>query len=472
MKRRWLIALALTPLALLLSAIGYCWHPRIWRVPEVDGRVVYFREETLPDGLAVAAGDPVPAVVVLVHMKRETATTNMGGGSPTLENSVEWDCGYTITDDNGRFHIPARMGVYMHLRFLLTYTNLTGPRLVLLAPNSNLEVEGEGDRPEFATFLGSDIEECSAEEIVNRIRISRIAPLHPNDRERLNLIASGEIIPGVAASPPPPPPPKMETVQAPPRIIPELGMELLPISAGEFRMGSAEVFAAPIHKVTITYMYWMGKTEVTQTQWQAIMDNNPSEFQIDNENNPDVFQGDNRPVEMVSWNDCVEFCQKLTEHERAADRLPDGYVYRLPTEAEWEFAARGGSRSGGFTYSGSNKLDEVAWCGSNFNDGGATQPVGQLRPNELGLYDMIGNVWEWCHDRFEKYPAAHVTDPPGPDRGFGGFDDRIMRGGSWCSYVEACTPSYRSSWKPEGPEYDVGLRVVLAPPIPADQLSK
>lgn len=169
----------------------------------------------------------------------------------------------------------------------------------------------------------------------------------------------------------------------------------------------------PVHRVRLDGFY-IGKYLVTQALWKAVM--GP-------ENNPSFFQGDQRPVEQVSWNDCQEFIRQLNKYS--------GRLYRLPREAEWEYAARGGFRSQNFLYSGSLKLEEVAWF--NDNSDKETKDVGRKKPNELGIYDMSGNVYEWCQDWHSRsyYNACHrrgvVENPIGPDTGA----YRIIRGGSW-----------------------------------------
>jgi len=192
----------------------------------------------------------------------------------------------------------------------------------------------------------------------------------------------------------------------------------------------------PVHSVTVSDFY-IGKYEVTQKQWVEIMGSNPS-----------YFKGDNRPVENVSWNDVQEFIRKLNEKT--------GGNFRLPTEAEWEYAARGGNKSRGYKYSGSNNVGEVAWYWNN--SGKKTHPVGTKKPNELGIYDMSGNVWEWCADWYDKnyYQNSPRNNPKGPASG----SSRVLRGGSWvhdenylrCSDRYYFTPNFRS--------YIIGFRLV------------
>jgi formylglycine-generating enzyme required for sulfatase activity len=239
------------------------------------------------------------------------------------------------------------------------------------------------------------------------------------------------------------------------RIIPDLGIECVYVKADTFRMGSAE--SGPddeksVHQVKISRDYWMGTCEITQAQWRALIGTDPSKY-----------KGDKLPVEMVSWDEAAEFCRKLTQRERKASRLPDGYVYRLPTEAEWEYAARGGAKSKGFIYPGSNDPEEVAWHHPVSAD--ETHPVGTKRPNELGLYDMAGNVWEWCLDWYapDYYAKAPKADPFNND--YGDKTYRVCRGGSWGLYPTHCRSANRGGGTPTGRFYSYGFRVVLAHPV-------
>jgi len=230
----------------------------------------------------------------------------------------------------------------------------------------------------------------------------------------------------------------------------EISMPLVPVAPGSFQMGSidGDDDEKPIHTVRISREYWMGKYEVTQRQYQSLMGYNPS-----------VFEGNNNPVEEVNWHDAVSFCKKLTDQERRAGRLPEGYEYRLPTEAEWEYAARGGSHGHNTKYAGSNSLDDVAWCRDNSEN--KTHPVGQKQANELGLYDMSGNVYEWCHDWYGSYSSGSHTDPVGPGTGRG----RVSRGG-WCgTSVSVFRISSRSHNRPSYMNVVLGFRAVLAPPV-------
>jgi len=172
----------------------------------------------------------------------------------------------------------------------------------------------------------------------------------------------------------------------------------------------------PAHQVTLTKDYYMGETQVTQALWQTVMGYNPS-----------YFKGDNLPVEDVSWDDCQEFIIKLNEKT--------GKKFRLPTEAEWEFAARGGNKSKHTPYSGSSNIDAVAWYDGNSDS--KTHPVATKQANELGIYDMSGNVWEWCSDWFGNYSSSAQTNPTGANSG----TIRVLRGGGWCSFARDCRSS-------------------------------
>ena len=224
--------------------------------------------------------------------------------------------------------------------------------------------------------------------------------------------------------------------------LPEI--EMVWVSGGTFTMGATSEQGSdawddekPAHSVTLSG-YYIGKYEVTQAQWKAVMGNNPS-----------YFKGDNLPVENVTWNDVQEFIRKLNQLT--------GKSYRLPTEAEWEYAARGGSNSSGNKYSGSNNIGSVAWYTEN--SGSKTHPVGSKSPNELGIYDMSGNVWEWCQDRWASnyYSSSPQRNPKGPASG----SYRVFRGGSWSNDARLCRVSYRSYDSPDCRLDNLGFRLVL-----------
>ncbi|WP_229115053.1 formylglycine-generating enzyme family protein [Bacteroides intestinalis] len=212
------------------------------------------------------------------------------------------------------------------------------------------------------------------------------------------------------------------------------------VEGGSFMMGNENYdIEKPIHQVTLT-SYYIGQFQVTQALWNTIMPNNPSRF-----------KGDTLPVESVSYDDCNIFIKKLNEIT--------GKHFRLPTEAEWEFAARGGTKSKGYKYSGSNNIEEIAWYGKDYSSG-KIHPVGKKKPNELGIYDMSGNVWEWCQDWFGSYLSINQTNPIGPNIG----TYREYRGGCWYSLDYECSPTHRSMSYSAGLQYlHIGLRLVLLP---------
>ena len=220
-------------------------------------------------------------------------------------------------------------------------------------------------------------------------------------------------------------------------------IEMVKVEAGTFMMGATSEMKnpnsneKPVHQVTLTNDYYMGKYEVTQALWQAVMGSNPSEY-----------KGDNLPVETVSWNDCQKFISKLNSLT--------GRMFRLPTEAEWEYAARGGKESRGYQYSGSSNISDVAWYDEN--SGSKTHPVGTKQANELGIYDMTGNVWEWCSDWYSSYSSSSQTNPTGSDSG----SARVSRGGGWNCNASYCRLSVRFYYTPDFRLDILGLRLALS----------
>ena len=206
-------------------------------------------------------------------------------------------------------------------------------------------------------------------------------------------------------------------------------MKMVLIRPGKFMMNDGAEAALVRHEVTLSKPFYMGVTEVTQAQYEAVMGTNPSKI-----------KGATNPVEMVSWNDATEFCKKLSEKTRQ--------VVRLPTEAEWEYACRAGTQTAYSFGDDPSALGDYAWYGKN--SGGTTHPVSQKKPNAWGLYDMHGNVWEWCADWYADYPQGPVTDPSGPATGV--IRARVWRGGSWdfddtvrfrCAFRDCRDPTYR-----------------------------
>lgn len=199
--------------------------------------------------------------------------------------------------------------------------------------------------------------------------------------------------------------------------------------------------------VTLSRGYWLGRTEVTQAQWESIMDNIPR---------PSQFRGAHRPAERLSWVSAMEFCKKVDERERAAGRVPAGYEYTLPTEAQWEYACRAGT-----TDNFAGEIEALAWY--RINSGQQTHPVGQKQPNAWGLHDMHGNVSEWCADGYQGYPGGEVTDLRGDYLAPSAATFRITRGGGWASNAGECRPNYRA-WQPlNTTNTSTGFRLALVP---------
>lgn len=232
------------------------------------------------------------------------------------------------------------------------------------------------------------------------------------------------------------------------RVADGVEMAMVWVEGGSFTMGNNQArgvkysfqSARPEHPVTVGSFY-MAQFEVTQHLWKAVMGGNPSKFNFD----------DNLPVECVSWDEAQQFALMLSQMT--------GRRFRLPTEAEWEYAARGGHRSGRMPFAGADRqgLDFAAWyC---VNSHGSTHPVGQLNPNELGLYDMSGNVAEWCIDWMSPYASTPQTDPRGPAEG----EHRVLRGGHYGSTSSACTVYDRGWYIPSGRYEYYGFRLVMEP---------
>jgi formylglycine-generating enzyme required for sulfatase activity len=252
------------------------------------------------------------------------------------------------------------------------------------------------------------------------------------------------------------------------------------VPAGAFTMGSPKDELGRFsnetqHRVTLTKAFWVSKSPVTQAEWEAVMRWNGSHF-----------KGPRRPVERVTWFDAIVYCNKRSRRERLTpvyaltalkkrnQHISSGEVvpnweadgYRLLMEAEWEYACRAGSTAafcnGRLTHKESNPLDptldKVGWYAGN--SGGPTHDVGLKQPNAWGLYDMHGNVWEWCWDWFTSYPSGSVSDPLGPPSG----SYRVIRGGSWGNYAQGCRSAYRSIHDPDGMNIIIGLRLARTLP--------
>lgn len=273
-------------------------------------------------------------------------------------------------------------------------------------------------------------------------------------------------------------------------------LRLKPIRSGRFQMGSLESDAKPYkyfkheaqHWVNLTQDFWLGETEVTQAQWKAIMGTTLRE-QVTKTLPDEVHkyvlrQGDGYPMQFVSWSDAMDFCRKLTAREREAGRLSDKWEFTLPTEAQWEYAARGGEKSNGYKYSGSNNLEEVGWYYENSGERPLDEnkwnledlvankcgvhPVGGKKPNELGLLDMSGNVQEWCRDSCEHDKEYNIIsdtyredeeEDPWCRKG----SERIFRGGGWISDAHFCRLAYRDGDALSDCSDFLGFRIALVP---------
>ena len=226
---------------------------------------------------------------------------------------------------------------------------------------------------------------------------------------------------------------------------------MIGVEGGTFQMGATNEQGSdayddekPVHKVTVS-SFSIGQTEVTQALWYAVMGQKPTSG--GSQWSSTYGLGDNRPAYYVSWNDCQEFITKLNQIT--------GQQFRLPTEAEWEFAARGGTKSKGYKYSGSNTVGDVAWYYDNSSS--KTHDVATKQANELGIYDMSGNVWEWCSDWYGSYSSSAQTNPTGPTSG----SNRVYRGGGWDGDAWFCRVSCRYRSTPAGRFINLGLRLAL-----------
>ena len=239
-----------------------------------------------------------------------------------------------------------------------------------------------------------------------------------------------------------------------------IDMVLVPIPAGEFYMGSPELEKfrendETRHRVKLMKSFHLGRTEVTQAQWEAVMGTTPWKDlpkDVPYLSKQSEKEGDNYPAVWVTWDDAVEFCEKLSERE--------GEEYRLPTEAEWEYACRAGTTTAYSFGDDEAQLGEYAWYDKNFTDVGADEEyahiVGQKKRNPWGLHDMHGNVWEWVQDRHGEYPSGDVTDPVGPASGAG----RVYRGGGWFNFFWSCRSAIRPGYPPSLRKIFLGFRVL------------
>jgi formylglycine-generating enzyme required for sulfatase activity len=227
------------------------------------------------------------------------------------------------------------------------------------------------------------------------------------------------------------------------RTVGTIDLKMIRIQPGRFTMGSDNGYhnERQAHLVQLTQAFWIGETQVTQEQWKNLRRRNPSQ-----KKSPD------HPVDSVSWNDCIKFCQQLNKKEESVGGMPPNYHYRLPTEAEWEYACRSGTET---DYAGI--LTDMAWFSGNSI--GESQSVAQKNANAWGLYDMHGNVWEWCYDNYSDYRPETQVNPVVGNKGV----PRIARGGSWFSNAKTCRASFRRGFGPDCINETMGFRVVLAP---------
>jgi formylglycine-generating enzyme required for sulfatase activity len=320
----------------------------------------------------------------------------------------------------------------------------------------------EADYNKDGYVSGSELGDFLQSTVVNYSNNSQ----HPQyGKSRDPALDKGDFVFAVGIAPPAPviaAPPAQSAPAAQPAAVrpaapPErpVPADMVRVEGGTFQMGSTDGDSdeKPVHSVTVKSFY-MGKYEVTQKEWVEIMGTNPS-----------YFKGDNLPVETVTWHEVIEYCNKrslkegLTPAYRGSgDSITCNFSasgYRLPTEAEWEYAAKGGDKDYlTLTYAGSNNVDAVGWYTDN--SGGRTHPVGTKQPNSLGLYDMSGNVWEWCWDWKGDYPASARTDPTGPASG----SYRVLRGGSWYNYARNLRSAFRNFDTPSYRHGDYGFRLV------------
>jgi len=236
-----------------------------------------------------------------------------------------------------------------------------------------------------------------------------------------------------------------------------ISVKMVLIHPGEFMMGSSngDEDERPVHRVTLTQPFYMGATEVTAAQWESVIGSKAPNS-----------KGADHPVHSVNWYQCVEFCRKLTEKEEAEGLLPVGAVYRLPTEAEWEYACRAGSETDYCFGDDPNELDDYTWYGGN--SGGHMHPVAEKKPNAWGLYDMHGNAYESCQDWYGPYDAPDAVDPTGPADG----KFRVVRVGSYCGPTQhpessrGCRSATRSKTTPDYTSATLGFRLVRTVPEP------
>lgn len=415
----------------------------------------------LKPGNVMLRGDGCPVLIDFGLAKQYNedgdpeSSTTIGGGTPGYAPLEQSNYNEDEKDDDGKKQqIPVTMDVYALGATL--YKMLTGERppaasdVLRRFPANALADRGVSSEV-IATIRRAmspipDDRYQSVPDFAAALQVKSAQQPHSQHDEKTE--------PQIIVVPPEPkymPQPVVESEQ-PPIYLPD--MDMVYVEGGTFMMGAtaeqgedADSDEKPAHRVTLD-SYYIGKYPVTQRLWKTVMGNNPS-----------YFKGDNLPVESVSWYDVEKFIKELNRLTRKN--------YRLPTEAEWEFAARGGNKSRGYKYSGSNNIDDVAWHEGNslikrhkwfsiLLDERQPHPVGTKRPNELGIYDMSGNVYEWCHDGYGSYRSSTLRNPTCLSG-----SDRMIRGGSWNYGAGNCRVSYRGSRSPGRRFVILGFRLAL-----------
>jgi formylglycine-generating enzyme required for sulfatase activity len=412
--------------------------------PEID---IESEVDRLFDDSSLAHGDPPRAVILM---------GSIATGKTTMR-SKEYSRGFVLIDAAEMFHHMSRDNVFLDfpdafLEPLATIGPIIARRAV--AERRHIVTEIVGADYTLVDNLLSALQSagytvevvdvmCDLEEALrrNENRGDNVSAYHAEQFQRQWIIdACRQWI----ASP------DTRPQSGSPAHTNSIDMEFVMIPAGSFMMGSADddkdawSVEKPAHKVTISKPFYLGKYEVTQAQWEAVMGNTPSRF-----------KGRTNPVEQISWNDAQAFIYRLNKQEGHSR-------YRLPTEAEWEYAARAGSTSAYCFGDDAGQLKQYAWYDENSR---STYPVGQKAPNAWDLYDMHGNVREWVQDWYGEgyYSRSPRTDPQGPSSGSSRVPGRVLRGGSWCVVARGCRSACRSGITPDLRDDSVGFRLALSP---------
>jgi formylglycine-generating enzyme required for sulfatase activity len=417
---------------------------------------------TPPSVQSVTVGDPVTFTVTAtgtapLSYQWYQGTTPVGGNNPfyAITSAQLMDAGnYTVTVSNGTAPAATSSAVALTVNAAPVAPSITTSptaQTVTEGQPATFTVAATGSTPLTYVWQKNGVNVGS-----NSASYTLALPLLADAGSSITVTVTNGA--GVAPSTP-------VTLMVNPLLV-NLGssmpLNLTPIPAGTFTMGSPSSDPdyqsdETHHQVTVSQNFYMGTYLVTQAQWTQVMGANPSHFQT-----PANLQ---RPVEGVSYTDITTadtgFLAKLNQNAIVSPGIPSGYVFRLPTEAEWEYACRAGTTTRFYwgDYSDANTtINFYAWY--SVNDGATTMPVGELLPNDWGLYDMAGNVWEWCQDWYAAYDSGPDTDPAGPTTG----SNRVVRGGSWGDTSSFCRSAYRDYDDPVDRDIYIGFRVVLAPP--------